>query len=190
MPTITYTGLEGTYRRATSGTKIALILTPDAETGNVGIDVFSGFFVGAGTPHDVYHFRATSITIPNATSLESAREICEDHEEEILEWAKQYKGTVFDGSNHVGVWDDDDVSSGLEELKHALENVVCWQDTDDWYTDVTSGEILDGIEKTGSVEAWAENEVELATQGHASLLVQAEVEQYAHYIQERVAEAE
>jgi hypothetical protein len=75
----------------------------------------------------------------------------------------------------------------IQDLEHALESVVCWRDTGDWYNDVTSEEVLEGIEKHGSVEDWAAYEVGLAL-GHRVLLVQSEVEQYGRNLLEEKAE--
>ena len=97
--------VDGTRHGSCSGTQVRLILVPSLENDGV-IRLYDNAAVGSGCPESVWHNRARSWSVPVSADLDTLAELLADSEDLIREIDSRYLGSEWDGSNHVGRWED------------------------------------------------------------------------------------
>lgn len=121
------------------GWQAVLILDPDDR------DVTLHAGIGAGTPGNVWHNLALSLSINEAASGEALTEILESDEAQSLLAAicDSYEGTRWDGHNTVGVWAKEENEDGeflaytheahVARLEEMLSEAATFWSAGDWF---------------------------------------------------------
>lgn len=116
------------------GWQAVLILDPDDR------DVTLHAGIGAGTPGNVWHGLALSLSINTAASGEALTEILESDEAQALLAAicDSYEGTRWDGHNTVGVWAKDEdgeplYATDIAVLSDMLKEAANYWAAGDWF---------------------------------------------------------
>lgn len=117
------------------GWRCSLVINPETRT----VTLDAG--IGSGTPMNVWHNRALSLSLNVAADGEAVTELLEGEEAQELLAAicDSYEGTRWDGHNNVGCWaaDEDDATMPAHvhwttRLEAMLEDVSCYGSASDW----------------------------------------------------------
>lgn len=148
-----------------------LIVDPDSES------VFVFCNVGAGTPESVWNDRAKSFLMPDCRGKELA-EWLEEHKEMIEGIVACYKGSEWNGNDHIGHWSDDaeDVIGTFWAELEQLELPRRWSATD-WLHGSRS-ELLDALNEGQTLTDWVDTVIDEADE---ALLDRDDVKEWAEY---------
>jgi hypothetical protein len=164
-PPITYSGFEGRAARKSIGEKAVVILDPEDRSCSAYT------FIGSGVPAKVWHHRAVTIALVAEASLEAVESALRGGESTIEALFALYAGKDWDGSNHVGTWNDPDDTRFvlLEKLESELGEVPTYWDASDYFAPVVveiAGDVAalvrTGVRPEEAIELIAKKEVDSA----------------------------
>lgn len=132
-----------------SGARNRVYVIPAEENGGTP-EVFVWGCIGSGEPERAYHDRWFCVGHVESSAVpESIERVLRDHEDELLAIAARYQGATWNGSNHVGKWEDPGLDDAeVMALSSALnEGVTTYWKASDWFAPVTLHEIVrsDGL---------------------------------------------
>jgi hypothetical protein len=127
--------------------QISLYLIP-VDPGEEGeIEVYTFGCIGSGTPGAAYHQRHLGLgSVPRETVASELQTWLKGNEETLTKIASHYRGTAWNGSNHVGQWSglnghhDGELDELLMEFERKLSDastyneIACYWQAGDWYT--------------------------------------------------------
>ena len=149
--------LSGHYN-GLSGSQYSVIIDPEDRK------VTDYCAIGAGVPMYVWHHRAVGFAVKNNIVIDELLQALQsDEAQEIIAGIMDlYRGSSWDGSNHVGTWETDEHGEPTDEwhaLEHQLEallaSVPAFIDAGDYAGDHIAWDSFAEFESLSSmVEAW------------------------------------
>jgi hypothetical protein len=127
-----------------SGYSQDIYLDPEARA----VDVFA--CVGSGWPVRAHHnIDVHVISIPADAVADSVADCLLEHADLLATICDEFKGTRWDGSNHVGDWGDGDYLGSARESLGYVEwpEIACAWEPEDWFVDNDDWAALCGYEQ-------------------------------------------
>lgn len=116
-----------------SGIRVELYLIPAEENDGAAAQVFAFSCVGSGSPLHAWNHRWLHLcSVPPDAVPGELEQIVQAHETEILKLAEAYRGSEWDGNNHVGRWELDD-EYATWALSEAVSECPTYWDVDEWF---------------------------------------------------------
>lgn len=169
----------------TSGTQACLYLIPSKESASGEIEIYMDVQIGNGCSMPAWHGRWYTLgSVGTECEPESLQNALEQFEDDFLEIDAAYNGTVWNGNNHIGQWDQDAIhNSNWDNIAmQAKENCNQFWFADDWF----QGSLADIDLTKETIAAIAEWESGTAD---GAVLDQSDCETFLrHAIGERVEE--
>lgn len=136
---------------------VSVYLDPESDPPRVWTE---GHVGTAATPFSVWHHRAVELPVgaEPCTVGEDLQRFLTGIEDLLLALVECYQGSEWDGSNHIGQWDDERQVELLEQIRDEAgqAHIAAYWAAGDWLIHTTPQEIAAHAKAAGGARALAE----------------------------------